>query len=445
MIQSRNFQRTPWTTSFVSSKECFERFDSNTIGIDARYDFNHVGNDSFLRVSMPDADLFSPNAPETLRDPYPAYARLRSEAPAYFIENWSTWALSRFEDIWKYAADREHLTATAGTTPPYLITGAIRPAENLNHLDPPQQQALRKELMQFFLPSAVRRREARIREIVVAALEPMIARGSGDVVTELGRVVATRVASEAIGFPERDHDRIHDFMGRFFQSAGGANDAALIGAEAMADMRTYLTEIASRRRGSSSAMENVIDVLLSTKTTGKQLSDEEVGDHLVPLLVGSTETFPKFASAATYRLWRNPEQRSLLVEDSSLTLNAVRECLRLDMPTQMSMRRVVRQLKLHGETLEPGHSVMFLWGSGNRDEREFTNPEQLDLRRRVSRTLSFGGGIHRCLGGHLAEAEGRILLEELIARAPDYEIDAPKITSDLNAFFHAYSCVPIQF
>lgn len=387
---------------------------------------------------------FDPNAPETLADPHAAYRRLRDEAPAYFIESWRTWAISRFDDLWTWAGDAKHFTATEGTTAPYLVTGAIEPAENVNHMDPPEQPRLRKSLMRFSMPAALRAREAKIRGFVQEALAPLVENGEADAVADVGRVIATCVASDAIGFPAADRDRIHDFMARFFVSAGAAPGTEAIGAQAMADMRAYLSEMAARRRRHEGEPENVIDVLLRADTGHGPLDDTEIGDHLVPLLVGATETFPKFASAAIHRLWQHPDQRRQLVEEPSMIPSAVRECLRLDMPTQMSMRRVRRSLTLHGETLAPGDSVMFLWASGNRDERVFDEPDRFDVRRPIPRTLSFGHGLHRCLGAHLAELEGRVLLEELLAAAPDYEVDESRIERTQNAFFSAHESLPMR-
>ncbi len=387
--------------------------------------------------------LFDPNAPETLADPHAAYRRLRDEAPAYYIASWRTWALSRFEDLWQWGGDAEHFTAKDGTTAPYLVTGVIEAGENVNHMDPPEQPRLRKSLMRFFLPAAMRAREERIRGFVREALAPFVHGAEADAVRDIGRVIATRVASDVIGFPANDRERIHDFMTRFFLSAGSAPGTEKIGAEAMADMRAYLAEVASRRRDYCGEPEHVIDVLLRADTGHGPLDDVEIGEHLVPLLVGATEAFPKFASAAIYRLWQHPDQRRLLLEDRSLVPGAVRECLRLDMPTQMSMRRVCRSLELHGETLAPGDAVMFLWASGNRDERVFEDPDCLNVRRPIPRTLSFGHGLHRCLGAHLAELEGRLLLEELLAVAPEYEVDESRIERTQNAFFSAHEVLPL--
>lgn len=389
--------------------------------------------------------LFDPNDPETLRDPYAAYARLRDQAPAYYVASWNSWAISRFEDCWELASDTEHLTARDGTTAPYLVTGAIRAGRNLNHMDPPEHRSLRRELVPAFLPGAMRRMEQRVRDIIVESLDPLLERGHADAYSEIGQVIATRVASSAIGFAESDRHTILDFMQRFFASVGGAEGMEESGAQAMNDMRSYLADVARARRGHVGPPENLIDTLLASSTVGSHASDDDIGEHLVPLLVGATETFPKLTSAAVYRLWQHPEQRKALARDPALILNGVRECLRHDMPTQMSMRRVVKEFYLHGQTLLPGQSVMFLWASGNRDEREFDEPERFDVQRHLPRTLSFGGGTHRCVGANLAELQGRVLFEELLRRAPDYDVDESGVEVPRNAFFHAFSRMPVTF
>jgi cytochrome P450 len=394
---------------------------------------------------MSEPALFDPNDPATLRDPFAAYARLRERAPVYYIESWNSWAFSRFEDIWQYSNDTEHLTAREGTTAPYLVTGAIEPGRNINHMDPPEQRELRGELMPYFLPAAMRRLEGHARKVIVECLEPLIERGSADAVREIGQVVATRIAASVIGFEEGDRETILDFMQRFFASVGAAEGTEELGAQAMADMRSYLARAARARRAHVGPPENLIDTLLQSPTVGATASDAEIGEHLVPLLVGATETFPKLTAAAVYRLWQHPDQRKALADDPGLILGGMRECLRYDMPTQMSMRRVVKDFSVHGRTLLPGQAVMFLWASGNRDEREFENPESFDVHRRLPRTLSFGNGIHRCVGSNLAELQGRILLEELLRRAPGYEVDEAGVESPMNAFFHAYSRMPVNF
>jgi len=394
---------------------------------------------------MAETVLYDPNSEEVIRDPHPTYRRLRDEAPVYFVEHWNTWALARFEDIWKTTQDYAHLTAREGTVPPYLVTKAIEPGPNLNHMDPPEQKQLRSELMPWFLPARARALEPRVRKIVVDCLETCFESGRGEAFAEIGQVVATRVACEAIGFPEADRDYIVDLVQRFFEGASGGEGTEEASAAAMEEMRAYLANVAAQRRSHTGPPENPIDVLLRSSLVGDPPSDEIVGQHMIPLLAGATETFPKVFAAAVYRLWQHPDQRRALVEDPGLIPDALRECLRYDMPTQMAMRRVAKEFRIRDETLRPGEAVMFLWASGNHDEREFPDPDRFDIRRRAPRMLSFGNGIHRCVGANVAELEGRILLEELLRRAPDYEVEENAVEREPSAFFQGFARMPLRF
>jgi probable F420-dependent oxidoreductase len=409
---------------------------------------NVVRSDGFVprRRSnrMTAVPLYDPSSEEVIRDPYPSYRRLRDEAPAYFVESWNTWALSRFEDIWKVTQDNTHLSTREGTVPAYLVTKQIEPAPNLNHMDPPEQKALRSDLMPFFLPAHVRSLERRVRSIVNEALDSLVETGRADALGEIGQIVSTRVACEAIGFPSEDQDYIVDLVKRFFAEARGVEPEAGQQISAFDEMKRYLESVARERRAYTGPPENPIDVLLRSKAVGPAASDELVGGHMIPLLAGGTETFPKVFAAAVYRLWQHPDQRRELVNDPTLIPDAFRECLRFDMPTQMAMRKVVQEFQIHDETLRPGESLMFLWPSGNHDEREFPDPDRFDIRRRARRFLSFGNGIHRCVGANVAELEGRILLEEFLRRAPEYEVEEGGVEREPSDFFHAFSAMPIH-
>ncbi|MGH9203639.1 MAG: cytochrome P450, partial [Vicinamibacterales bacterium] len=150
-------------------------------------------------------------------------------------------------------------------------------------------------------------------------------------------------------------------------------------------------------------------------------------------------------SAALWRLAQNPDQRAACARDASLIPDAFHETLRIDMPTQMLGRAIARDFELRGKTLGAGSGLLFLWGSANRDEREFTNPDTFDLYRRAPRILSFGHGQHMCLGAHVARLEGRVLIEEVLRGMPDYEIDTAGVQRLRSEFFRGFAVLPIRF
>jgi cytochrome P450 len=178
---------------------------------------------------------------------------------------------------------------------------------------------------------------------------------------------------------------------------------------------------------------------------GERADDMRVAVHLNMLAIGGTETFPKVFSAALSRLAQNPDQRAACARDASLIPDAFHETLRIDMPTQMLGRTIARDFEMHGEKLSAGSGLLFLWGSANRDEREFRDPDRFDLYRRAPRILSFGHGQHMCLGAHVARLEGRVVIEEVLRVMPEYEIDAAGIQRLRSEFFRGFAALPIRF
>ncbi len=388
---------------------------------------------------------YDPFMDEVLEDPYPVYRRLRDESPVHYLERWNAWALSRFEDIWTASQDSEHLTSTRGTSAPQLLSKVLPPFPNLSHMDPPDHTRLRTDLRRHFMPRRVRGLEPVIRDYAREALDAVRDAGHCDAVADLGQRVAVRVACTAIGFPPRDAARIVDMVARFFARDEGVVGMSPAGMKAFAEIQDYLQELTRSRRAMASPPDDPLTTLLRHEIAGERLDDEGMGNHATLLLIGATETFPKVFASAVRRLAEHPEQRELLRADPGLIPDGFRELLRYDMPTQFLARTVVRPFELGGQRLEPDQVVMFLYPSGTRDEREFVEPDVLDVRRRPPRILSFGHGAHRCLGAHFAEMEGRILLEELLAAIPAYDVHPGRAQRERTEFVQGFTSLPISW
>jgi cytochrome P450 len=189
----------------------------------------------------------------------------------------------------------------------------------------------------------------------------------------------------------------------------------------------------------------VLTRLLGEPIAGELVDDAGIAAHLTMMVIGGSETFPKVFSAALCRLYEHPEQRAACIEDPALIPDAFHETLRYDMPTHMLGRTLARDLEIHGQKLREGSAIMFLWGSANRDEREFDDPDRFDIRRRAPRILSFGHGQHMCLGAHVARLEGRVLIGEVLRRLPDYEVDWKGVQRIRSEFFRGFARLPIRF
>jgi len=208
----------------------------------------------------------------------------------------------------------------------------------------------------------------------------------------------------------------------------------------------YLEAASRDRRASWQESGDALDTLTRFRDEeGQLLSDERIARHLLLLVVGATETFPKAFANALLRFEEHPDQRRDLCADPSLIPMALQEVLRFDTPTQWLGRTVIRDFEMHGHTFRAGQPVIMLFPSANRDPREFEAPDRFDVHRNPPRILTFGHGDHRCLGNHMAQMEGKVLLEEVLARFPEYGVLHEELVRPPTEFVQGYSHFPIAF
>jgi len=376
-------------------------------------------------------------------DPHPIYKRLRDEAPAYYIERFDAWALSRFEDVWN-ACDDPNVSSARGSTSGHLLT-KIQPLQRmLNTMDPPDHTRLRAMIRPLFSPGRMRRLEPEIRSFVTAALDAARDREELDVVTGFGQPLATFVACTIAGFPREDGDMLRDLVHRFFERKPGFDGMTEEGVRAAEEMTAYFVRLCSERRRKPREAEDALGVLLSFEQEGRAISDEEVAANLSLLLIGGTDTLPKAFANTLLRLHRNPHERARVVADPGLAQDAFHEALRIDMPTQYMCRSLLADAELHGRKLRAGQPLVLLYASANRDEREFPDPETYRLDRRPPRSLGFSHGTHACLGLHAARLEARIGLQEFLARFPHYEVLEDRIERFETEFVQGCAKMPIR-
>ena len=341
--------------------------------------------------------LYHPFDDAVLDDPLPTYRRLRDEAPAYYLEEFDCWFLSRFEDIWRAEQDLKSFTVKGGVTSYQLLkTREEREAEmeaysggaSLSALDPPEHTPARVLLAPSFKPAAARELEDFTRGLVKGFVDEFIENGQCDVIADLAMRTSVRIACKIAGIPLENADWLVEQVNGMFTREPGEGEISFVD-----PMHEFLLEFITRRRAQPG--DAVVDVLIGAELGGKKLDDEAIMAHLSLLVVGGTETLPKVFASAIHRLWEHPDQRAELVADPELIPAAFDEVLRYDMPTQMLGRTVVRDIEFHGETFRPGQAVLFLFASANRDEREFPDADRFDIHRNAPRILTFGHGTHR--------------------------------------------------
>lgn len=388
---------------------------------------------------------YNPFSDEVVKgDPLPIYKQLRDEAPAYYLEEFDTWALSRFEDIWKASADMKNLTAAHGTTSAHLLTKVQPVTPMINNMDHPDHTRLRASFRKPFAAPEVAKLEPMIRKIAHDRLQAAKERGGLDVIHDMTAHVAVTVACTLSGLPPEDGPFLNDLVWRFFKREEGHDGATEAGLQAMAEMFEYFHgQIAARRK--TGPREDVLQTLLEFEQDGQKLDDDALASHLAMLIIGGSETFPKTFASLARRLWEHPDQRQQCIDDPALIPDAYNEGIRYDMPTQFLMRQVKRPVTFADQEMTEGQNIMFLYHSGNHDEREFPDPDRFDILRRPPRILSFGYGPHSCLGVNVARLEGKVCTEELLQAYPDYEVDLANSERLLTEFVQGYWKLPITF
>jgi cytochrome P450 len=387
---------------------------------------------------------FDPYAYPVHEDPYPIYARLRAEAPAYRNEALGFWALSLHEDVlaafkdWQTYSNRHGVSldldafhAQAETTMSFLA------------MDPPRHDRLRALVSRGFTPRRVQALEPRIRAMSIAYLDAVAERGECDFIRDFAGKLPMDVISELLGVPEPDRAQLRTWADLVVHREEGVRSLPPAAAEAALRMLHYFTEMVAERK--SRPRDDLTDALLAAEIDGDRLCDREIIGFLFLMIVAGNETTTKLLGNALYWLWRNPAQRDRLREDPTLVARWVEETLRYDNSTQALARILTRDVELHGEKLREGERVVLLIGSANRDERAFPEPDRYDLLRDTRASLAFGQGTHFCLGASLARLEGTVALEELWRRMPGYEIEPDGLVRVHSVNVRGFAALPLRF
>ena len=237
---------------------------------------------------------------------------------------------------------------------------------------------------------------------------------------------------------------MNDLVWRFFARDPEIDGMTPDGVKAMEEMFVYFSDISQKRRKQGD-QGDVVSLLNDIEIDGQKLDDGAIASHISMLIIGGSETLPKVFASSVQHLGNHPDQRAEVAKDLGLVPNAFLETLRYDMPTQFLCRTVIEDVELRGQTLRAGQPVLFLYPSGNRDEDEFQNPDRFDVHREIPRLLSFGHGTHLCLGIHAAKLEGRVLLEELLPRFPEYALDLDRSERLVTDFVQGWGKLQITF
>jgi cytochrome P450 len=381
--------------------------------------------------------VYDPYDRETILDPHPLFKRMRAEAPLYHSEEHGFYAVSRYQDSEKVLLDRDTFVSRRGVTIDLLKLGVDMPPGTLIFEDPPTHGIHRSLLSRMFTPRRVSGLEPEIRALCATLMDPFVGAKSFDVVTEVASEVPMRVISMLVGIPEADQTKIRDhFL--------GSRDSDRVGVDSL--YGEIFGEYIDHRieHPSDDIMTNLLNAEFEDENgKTKRLSRDELLAYINIVAAAGNETTRIWIGWMAKLLAEHPDQRALLVEDPSLIPNAIEEVLRLEGNTLQNCRWSVKDSEWYGEKVPAGSIMVTLTPSANRDETRFEGPDRFDVRRKIDHHLAFGFGSHYCLGQALARLEGRIVLDELLKRFPDFEADLDNAEFMYHADNRGWSKLPL--
>jgi cytochrome P450 len=402
-------------------------------------------------ASDPSLSLFRLLDPEVLADPYPFYARLRTEAPVYWDPYLHSWVVTRYADVLavlqQFSADRtpspEQMRA--------LGLGEIEPiaavmVKQMLFLDAPAHTHLRKLCSSAFTPRRVELLQERVEAIAEDLIDKVAASGSMDVIGDFAAPFPAIVTAHLLGVPAEDHAQLKAWSADFAEMLGNFQhnpERIRQVLKSVEDMTAYFRSAIHEERRKLG--DGLIRSLVEAEVDGQRLSEDEVIANIIVTMVGGQETTTNLIGNGMLTLLRQPERLAELRDRPEIVETAIEELLRYETPSQHTGRICPRDT-MFGSTLVPkGAAVMAVMAAGNRDPERFADPDRLDLERPDNRHLAFGWAAHFCFGAPLARMEGRIAFAALLRRLPKLALGEGKLAWRANLGLRGLTSLPVTF
>ena len=382
-------------------------------------------------LDLLDGDLY-------VGDPEPVYAHLRTHRPVYWDAVNELWGISRHRDI--VAIEKDPATwSNAGGYRPNI------PADpSMIGVDDPLHAERRRLVARRFTPRAVTGHEQMVRETVTALIDAVADRGDAEVVAELAAPLPAKMIGRLLGFPDDDWPKLVHWSTSTILLGGGPRYATDEGIMSAADFGMAAIDVANERRGCP--MDDLMSVWTQAEVDGRSLGDDDLASDALLLLDGGAETTRTVITNGFDTLIAHPEQRELLRREPERVSTAVEELIRWTTPVLNMCRVATRDTEVAGTPIKAGQQVVLMYGSANRDESVFDEPQRFDVTRDPNPHIAFGFGTHFCLGASLARLELRIMFEELTRRLDDWACAddlGPRRTP--NAFVRGIEAFPVTF
>jgi cytochrome P450 len=369
------------------------------------------------------AVYFDPYDVDINADPYPVYARLREEAPAYHNDRYDFWALSRHADVEKALVSWEVFSNTRSDILDIIRAGVELPPGVILFEDPPVHTMHRGLMSRVFTPRRMAALEDQVRDYCARCLDPLVGSDGFDIIAELAAVMPMRVIGMLLGIPEQDQVAVRDRTDENLRTKPG--EPMQVKEESVASGDLFADYIEWRAEHPS---DDLMTQLLNAEFEDEEgetrrLTREEVLTYTAVIAGAGNETTGRLIGWLAKLLAEHPDQRRQVVEDRSLIPKVIDEALRFEPTGHAVARYVMQDVEYHGTTIPAGSPILLLLASANRDPRRYADPDVFDIRREDIQHLTFGFGLHYCLGANLARLEGRVALDELLKRFPEWEVD----------------------
>jgi cytochrome P450 len=377
-------------------------------------------------------------------NPYPVWKRMREEAPLYHNEKYNFFALSRYEDVARELPNWQTYRSGRGTTADILFANIEVPPGILLFEDPPLHDLHRKLLSRVFTPRRMLAVESLVREFCVRELDPLVDGSGFDFIADLGAMMPMRTIGYLLGIPEADQEKIRDRSIANIEMSKDSDPAA-VDASVFATTIGLFAEYIEWRADHPS--DDLMTELLRAEIeepdgTKRPLSRTEVLSYTAMIAGAGNETTARLIGFMGQLLSDHPDQRREIAADHSLIPGTIEETLRYEPPSPVQARYVAQDAELYGRAIPEGSYMLLLNASANRDGSQFPDPDRYDIHRRGGH-LSFGQGLHFCLGSALARLEARVAFEEVLKRWPDWEVDYDNAQRAHTASVRGWARLPV--
>ena len=388
---------------------------------------------------------FDPYDVDINADPYPTYERLREEAPIYHNERYDFWTLARYEDVQKALLNWQTFSNARSDILDIIKAGVTLPPGVILFEDPPLHTMHRRMASRVFSPNRMAQLEDQVRRYCVRCLDPLVGSDGFDIIAELASMLPMRVIGMLLGIPEQDQIVVRNKTDANLRTEPGMPMEVREEEVANGDMFAEYIEWRAKHP-SDDLMTQLLNAEVEDENgRTRRLERHEVLTYTAVIAGAGNETTGRLIGWLAKVLAEHPDQRRAVVEDRSLIPNVIDETLRFEPTGHATARVVTEDTEYYGTKLPAGSAVLLIVASANRDPRRYEDPDRYDIRRQDVQHLTFGHGVHRCLGANLAQLEGRVALDEILNRWPEWDVDYESMALAPTSTVRGWECMPLLF